>query len=131
MNTPDLLSRACSDILDVWDASAPSTESVSRGVNPNRLRATADAWRMVGHAAIMLVATTTSACFPISYHNRFGFSPEETTTVFIQTSMPAKRRITLAEARRRALDALDLAEDRRRRVRDEEARRWQVLDAIT
>lgn len=119
-----------SDVLADWEATTPSTESDTRAIDVNRLRRVSEGWRRIGRAAVMLVATTTSSSFPFQYRNRFGLLPEDTATVLLCRAMPAKHRITLAEARRRALAALDLAEDRRRRIRDEEARRWQLLDAI-
>lgn len=120
-----------SDLLADWEPSAPSTGSDTGAVDVNRLGRFGEGWRRIGQVAVMFVATTTSSCVPLQYRNRFGLPPEDTATVLVYGAMPAKHRITLAEARRLALAALDLAEDRRRRIRDEEARRWQLLDAIS
>jgi hypothetical protein len=43
---------------------------------------------------------------------------------------PYRHRITLGEARRRAMAVLERVEARRREARDEEARRFREWDAI-
>jgi hypothetical protein len=109
----------------------PSTESVTQVSPQQRISAIPASWKRLSQAAFLFVAAATSPCFPLPPRSRFGFSPDPTSTVLVFTALPARRRITLAEARRRALAAMDLAEERRHRLRDEEARRWQLLDAVS
>jgi len=53
---------------------------------------------------------------------------QQKNTVNFFATLPVRKRISLGEARRRALESMEIVELHRSRIRDEEARRWELLD---
>ncbi len=130
MNDLDPVSPSCTNAADVWELSAPSTEPLSGAITPNRMRAFSEAWRKMGQAAVMFVATSTSTCFPLPYRDRLGFSPYETSTVISHRTLPVRKLITLGEARRLSLETVRIADQHRQTIVTQQARRDALLDSL-
>lgn len=97
----------------------PAIQPLTRGI---------DFLKTIGQTAVLVMTTATTPC--AAAERRFIFPESRPNTVNFLATLPVRRRISLGDARRRALETMEIVELHRSRIRDEEARRWELLDMV-